>query len=72
MGHKISCPAGPFTEFFTKLREDANQAHQDRRQFFQDTRAAINQQAERTRHELAEFASELKAGGQAFRRNPWH
>ncbi|MGD0383734.1 MAG: hypothetical protein ABSA77_09445 [Thermoguttaceae bacterium] len=55
-----------FTEFFTKLRENIDQLHQDRQQFYQNTREQINEMAKQLRCQLAEFAGDLQAGSQAF------
>jgi len=56
-----------FTEFFTKLRENIDQLHQDRQQLYQNTREQINEMAKQIRCQLAEFAGDLQAGSQAFR-----
>ncbi|MGA2797964.1 MAG: hypothetical protein ABSE63_10315 [Thermoguttaceae bacterium] len=56
-----------FTEFFTKLRENIDQLHQDRQQLYQNTREQINEMAKQLRCQLAEFAGDLQAGGLAFR-----
>ena len=56
-----------FTDFFTKLRENIDQLHQDRQQFYQNTREQINEMAKQVRCQLAEFSSDLQAGSQAFR-----
>jgi uncharacterized phage infection (PIP) family protein YhgE len=56
-----------FTDFFTKLRENIDQLHAERRQFYQNTREQINETAKQLRTRLAEFSSDLQAGSQAFR-----
>ncbi len=56
-----------FTEFFSKLRENLDQAHQDRRQFCADTHNQVNEMAKQVRSQLAEFAADLQAGRRAFR-----
>jgi hypothetical protein len=56
-----------FTDFFAKLRQDLNQAHEDRRQFCEDTRAHVQEMAQRVRSELAEFADDLRGAQSAFR-----
>jgi hypothetical protein len=58
-----------FTEFFTKLRENIDQLHQDRQQFYKNSREQINETAKLLRCQLAEFAGDLQAGSQAFRCN---
>ena len=57
-----------FTEFFTNLRHTQDQAHRDRQQFLQDTRAEVQEMARQLRSNLAEFATDLRNGGKAFRR----
>jgi hypothetical protein len=57
-----------FTDFFTKLRSDLDQAHHDRQNFYRQTRAHVEHLARQVRNNLTEFASDLQAGGQAFRR----
>jgi len=56
-----------FTEFFTNLRENIDQLHQDRQHFYQNTREQINEMAKQVRCQLAEFSSDLQAGSVAFR-----
>ncbi len=56
-----------FTEFFTKLRENLDQAHHDRKQFCIDTHNQVSEMARQVRNQLAEFAADLHAGRQAFR-----
>ncbi len=56
-----------FTEFFTKLRDNLDQAHRDRRQFCRDTHNQVNEMAKQVKSQLAEFAADLHAGRQAFR-----
>jgi hypothetical protein len=58
-----------FTEFFTNLRENLDRAHHDRKQFCLDTKEQVNELAQQIRGQLAEFASDLKTGGQAFRKS---
>jgi len=56
-----------FTEFFTRLREDLDQGHRDRQQFCRETRAHVRELANRVRHELAEFAEDMRGAHHAFR-----
>ncbi len=56
-----------FTEYFSKLRENLDQAHQDRKQFCQDIHDQVDEMAKKVRCQLAEFASDLQGGRQAFR-----
>jgi len=56
-----------FTDFFTKLRENIDQLHDNRQQFYQNTREQINEMAKQVRCQLAEFSSDLQAGSVAFR-----
>ncbi len=74
-----------FTEDFTRLRDDCDRSRQDRRQFYQDVRTAVQEieeeahafldefrdnhaeMATQLRSDLADFAGELKAGGEIFR-----
>jgi hypothetical protein len=65
--HDRSFPMTTFTDFFTKLRENINQLHEDRQQFYQNTREQISEMAKQLRCQLAEFSSDLQAGSQAFR-----
>jgi len=57
-----------FTEFFTNLRQNLDQAHRDRQRFFQQTRNDVRDAARRLRSDLAEFATDLHNGGKALRR----
>ncbi len=57
-----------FTDFFTQLRHNLDQSHQDRQHFYQQTRASVQQLAQQVRNDLAELAADLQAGGKAFRR----
>lgn len=57
-----------FTEFFTNLRQNLDQAHRDRQRFFQKTRDEVREAARRLRNDLTEFATDLHNGGNALRR----
>jgi hypothetical protein len=63
-----SSPMTHFTDFFTNLRQNLDQAHRDRQRFYRETRAEIQQAAQHLRRDLAEFAADVHNGGKAFRR----
>ncbi len=52
-----------FTEFFTKLRENIDQLHQDRQQFYQNTREQINETAKQAKMPVGGVRQRF-AGGQ--------
>jgi hypothetical protein len=56
-----------FVEFFTRLRQDVDQAHRDRQDFNRRTRAHVQQLAAHVRNDLAQFAAHFRAAGRAFR-----
>lgn len=48
-----------FTDDFTKLREDSDQAHKDRQEFYDKMRGEVEQLAVETRNQLTTFRAEL-------------
>jgi len=67
-----------FTEEFTGMREEFDQAHDDHLQFCQDLTEDCAERAENNQHwlkgmgdqvrsELADFAGDLRTGGDIFR-----
>ena len=50
-----------FSEAFTRLREDFDQAHENRLKLIRDIRGEVHQQAEQTKNRLAEQGKDRHA-----------